>query len=293
MNIIAAYVLDRQYLERKDRIQASRKRYLQYVQDNRKDSASDEDDIEPYQNEWVEHYDKNRKKKFWINEINKNLVWDEPLGQDIREKNMVNMRCRIYWVVQQQWYEGSITRFHNMKHRHRIEYDDGDHEWIDLDAEQDRVQLQEDDGSWIMYQVYNNADTLEEWRKMEDARGRNKHLKQAFIDANQWKVISDDHRPDIIYISTITGEIRTGVDDALDWQVQDDGQGFPSFYNMMTDVTVYEDPRFIHDTDEQLMGQKNHVMAEMRFALYFCRELWEQYTGISNYLTIYLTIYLI
>ena len=48
------------------------------------------------------------------------------------------------------WYEGQVTRYHRRKRRHRVEYDDGDHEWMDLAAEGDRVQLQMDDGTWAM-----------------------------------------------------------------------------------------------------------------------------------------------
>ena len=35
-----------------------------------------------------------------------------------------------------------------------------------------------------------------------------------------------------------------GLPNAADWVVQDDGFGFPCFYNMQTEAVVYEDPRF-------------------------------------------------
>jgi hypothetical protein len=43
MNVIAAYVLDRHNLERKDRKAGSRMRYKAFLEDNRRDSASDSD----------------------------------------------------------------------------------------------------------------------------------------------------------------------------------------------------------------------------------------------------------
>jgi hypothetical protein len=52
------------------------------------------------------------------------------------------------------WYEGQVTRYHRRKRRHRVEYDDGDHEWMDLAVEGDRVQLQMDDGTWAMVRKY-------------------------------------------------------------------------------------------------------------------------------------------
>lgn len=43
-----------------------------------------------------------------------------------------------------------ITRYHRRKCRHRVEYDDGDHEWINLEQEAERIQVQVEDGAWLM-----------------------------------------------------------------------------------------------------------------------------------------------
>ena len=52
--------------------------------------------------------------------------------------------------LQDCWYGGIITKYHRRKRRHRVEYDDGDHEWINLQDECDRVQVQHEDGLWSM-----------------------------------------------------------------------------------------------------------------------------------------------
>lgn len=57
--------------------------------------------------------------------------------------------CIIAWT-QDCWYSGSVTRYHRRKDRHRVEYDDGDHEWINFTSECERVQVQQDDGLWTM-----------------------------------------------------------------------------------------------------------------------------------------------
>lgn len=58
------------------------------------------------------------------------------------------------------WYCGSVTRYHRRKDRHRVEYDDGDHEWINLGNECDRVQVQQEDGLWTMVSVTMHCFTL-------------------------------------------------------------------------------------------------------------------------------------
>jgi hypothetical protein len=75
------------------------------------------------------------------------------------------------------------------------------------------------------------------------------------------------------------GEIRAGLPDALSWVVQDDGIGFPCFYNVETQQTVYEDPRFVYEVDDNTASQRRYVMQELRIAVYFCQDMWEKYTA--------------
>lgn len=61
------------------------------------------------------------------------------------EKNLCGLGCRVFWPLEDVWYEGVVTRYNKTKKRHRVEYTDGsgDHEWIDLTQEEDRVQVRE------------------------------------------------------------------------------------------------------------------------------------------------------
>jgi len=151
LNVIAAYALDRQYIERRERIAASRARYKAFIDVNRRDSASDSAEFEEvYDPVWVEKFDKKKKKPYWYNEVDNIVTYEEPKVADAHEKAMINQRVRIYWVVQGLWYEGTVVDFHRKKRRHRVEYDDGDHEWVDFNLDHERVQVLLEDGSWIM-----------------------------------------------------------------------------------------------------------------------------------------------
>ena len=85
-----------------------------------------------------------------------------------------------------------------------------------------------------------------------------------------------------MFISNVTGELRTGADDALNWAVQDDGYGFPCFFNQVTGATQHEDPRFVYDNDQDLSQQRKYCLAEMRYALYFCRDYWQRFEEASK-----------
>jgi len=64
----------------------------------------------------------------------------------------------LFFALQDCWYGGTITKYHRRKRRHRVEYDDGDHEWINLQDECDRVQVQHEDGLWSMVRVATHWD---------------------------------------------------------------------------------------------------------------------------------------
>jgi len=151
LNVIAAYALDRQYIERRERIAAARLNYKTFIDINRRDSASDSEEFEEvYDPVWVEKFDNKRKKPYWYNEVDNIVTYEEPKVADAHEKALIGQRVRVYWIVQGRWYEGSVSDFHRKKRRHRVEYEDGDHEWIDFNTENERVQIQIEDGSWIM-----------------------------------------------------------------------------------------------------------------------------------------------
>lgn len=80
-----------------------------------------------------------------------------------------------------------------------------------------------------------------------------------------------------MFLSTKTGEIRTGMPDAMEWEIVDDGLGYPCFYNTRTGATVHEDPRFLYDVDADLEAQRNYVLQELRYAMYICKDFWERY----------------
>jgi hypothetical protein len=100
MNVIAAFVLDRHYIERKVRMAASRERYRQYLLLNQKDSASEPDTEEDDLPTWVKSYDGKKKLPYWQNYATNEITYDEPLVPLAHEKGMIGKRVKVHWVVQ-------------------------------------------------------------------------------------------------------------------------------------------------------------------------------------------------
>eukprot|EP00605_Chrysophyceae_sp_TOSAG23-4_P000769 GSChrysophyteH1.ASY1.ANO1.858.1 assembled CDS len=286
LNVIAAYALDRHYIERRESVAASRLRYKAYVTENRRDSASNSDDPVDADADaiWIRHFDYKKNRPYWVNEGDKTVSFDEPPKLFNKELSMVNMRVRVFWPVAGLWYEGAITDFHKRKKRHCIEYDDGDREWINLEENQERVQVQLNDGSWIMVLMFKPPGEQEELAKKEKKADEEAFKKQAFADADQWQIIQDALDDDValMFMSKKTGEIRAGSIDAKSWVVHHDEFGYPCFFNIENNDVVYEDPRFIHDTDKDLNAQRDYIMQEMRYALYFCKDYWDRYMAAQG-----------
>jgi len=282
LNVIAAYALDRQYIERRERVAASRFRYRSFVLENRRDSASDSEDFqEEFDKVWVKYYDEKKQTHYWYCEVANEITYEEPKVSWAHEKSFIGMRIRVYWIVQGGWYEATVSDFHRRKRRHRIDYDDGDHEWINMELEHERVQVQLPDGSWQMYLMFQSPGELAEWNKVETQKQNAIFKEQAWNDASCWKLIVDDQRAGpVIYISTRTGEIRAGVPGSTAWVVQDDGFGLPCFYNINTEEVEHEDPRFLKDTDADINAQRDYVMQEARYSLYFCEEFWKDWKKV-------------
>jgi len=184
LNLISAFCLDRHYIERRTSMIITKLRYHRYVQDNQKDSASEPDDDIDDAAQWIKNIDHDKNLYYWQNFITNQIVYDEPPDLLAHEKDLVGKRVKIFWIVQVRmilmmmmmmmmimivlysnifydlqntWYEGTIRNYHRRKNRHRVDYDDGDHEWINLQQECERVQVQMDDGLWVMYTMYQSG----------------------------------------------------------------------------------------------------------------------------------------
>lgn len=100
-----------------------------------RDSASEpesDDDWRDFQDEYGD--------QFWFSPSRKQRQYVRP-NDNAFQKAMLGMYCRVYWPLEQQWFSGHVARYNREKHKHRIVYDDGDHDWLDFHAEGTRIQL--------------------------------------------------------------------------------------------------------------------------------------------------------
>lgn len=101
-----------------------------------RDSASEpesDDDWRDFQDEYGD--------QFWFSPSRNERVYMRP-NDHAHEKSILEMSCRVLWPLEQRWFDGRVTRYNWKKDRHRIDYDDGDHEWLSVfRADSSRIQL--------------------------------------------------------------------------------------------------------------------------------------------------------
>ncbi|KAG7390318.1 hypothetical protein PHYPSEUDO_008146 [Phytophthora pseudosyringae] len=101
-----------------------------------RDSASEpesDDDWRDFQDEYGD--------QFWFSPSRNERVYMRP-NDHAREKSILEMPCRVLWPLEQRWFDGRISRYNWKKDRHRVDYEDGDHEWLGVfRADSSRVQL--------------------------------------------------------------------------------------------------------------------------------------------------------
>eukprot|EP00949_MAST-11_sp_MAST-11-sp1_P000737 g737.t1 len=88
---------------------------------------------------------------FWFSASRNQRRAEFPIG-DSWEHGLVGLRVRVYWPAEGEWFEATVAKYHVKKNKHRIEYDDGDHEWLEMREEQERIMIQdivEGEKTWI------------------------------------------------------------------------------------------------------------------------------------------------
>ena len=78
---------------------------------------------------------------YWYNPALNEVTYEQPRSKHEFEYSLIGMRCKLLWPVMEKWYEATVTVYNKSKMRHRVEYDDGDHEWVNFAENADRVQV--------------------------------------------------------------------------------------------------------------------------------------------------------
>mmetsp|Transcript_26247 Transcript_26247/g.34487 ORF Transcript_26247/g.34487 Transcript_26247/m.34487 type:complete len:609 (+) Transcript_26247:118-1944(+) len=284
MNKVAAFIFKRQELETLQRARDVEERLLlggQKAGGGAVVSSSSEEESQGEEEFWQERQDQ-EGRSYWFNQM---TTEESYLVPDTRkfEKDLVGMTCRVFWPMENDWFEAEIVKWSRKKEQHKIIYNDGDNEYMNLEEEYERIQLLIDE-VWIPFNMH-----IPDWKKEQADANKEFHTRQKInkklLAADQhWLKFWDEESQKMRWFNEQTGKMKYALEDAESWVMIEDEAGFIRYMNKFTSERVVEDPRF--EIDEEALEkakkeQKDKEEAELekiRFSLYFVQHMMEEYT---------------
>ena len=227
------------------------------------DSASESEDDEDEDDDWKEVFDDEKDSWFWFSPSRNERVEGERPDRKWFEKSLLNAYIRVFWPMEDEWFGGTITKFRSIKMKHRVDYDDGDHEWIKMKEEMDRIQIYlEDTNSWATLRSVwpsskkksstdTDTNTKPSWEERYDhtaevswyfntVTGESTYEKP--LELIEWENYRKERMDKKFKLLTLDGDAYKKEMDENWEKFMDDESGNPFWYNNFTGESSWNDP---------------------------------------------------
>jgi len=288
MNKVAAFVYKRQQLELQERQRCADIRNLQRLEGAQKDSASEEETHVDVNDLWQEMWDDTLQKPYWHNPSLQTNTYERPLVYAF-ERSLIGLKVRIYWPMNDEYFTGKVTKYNKTKKRWRVNYKDGDHEWLDFEIEHERVQVFSD-GSWKMFKLYQPPVMDLMKGKIRARKEGEKEMNNKKKIAESWAFLGfDEENERSRYHSMLVDETRLNREGVIfdNWVIKSEKDSAKwVYYNTVDEKTMewdQPDPRLSPAEDTEIMKLfKIQLISDLRFGSYFCRALVDEYFAVED-----------
>ena len=191
MNHIARHVYARRDFEQAQRALNRQKKFEAWQAELAKDSCSDSDGDAGGElgAEWVERRNLDGGL-VWVHNETGEIVTVDPRTDPV-DAELIGCSVRVFWPLEEQWFEGVLARFHRRRRKYRVEYIDGDHEWIDVDEAADRLQLYDASGSWSDFNVAVRPALAERQNKRAEKADIKVRARRLEEETRAWTVLPE------------------------------------------------------------------------------------------------------
>jgi hypothetical protein len=233
-------------------------------------------------------WDDTLQKPYWHNPSLQTNTYEKPLIYAF-ERSLIGLKVRIYWPMNDEYFTGKVTKYNKTKKRWRVNYKDGDHEWIDFEVEHERVQVFSD-GSWKMFKLY-QPPVLNLMRdKITTRKEEEKEMRKKMKIAESWTYLGyDEEHERSRYYSIVVDETRHNKEGVTfdNWVIKREKDSAKwVFYNTVDEKAVawdQPDPRLSPAEDSEVMKLfKIQLISDLRFGAYFCRALVDEYFAVEE-----------
>lgn len=308
MNFIARHVMARKDFEIAQREANRQRKFAAWQQELAKDSCSDSDgdaggELDPG---WMERRNLDGGL-VWVHHESGEVSTIDPRTDPV-DAELIGCSVRVFWPLEGEWFEGTLAKFHRRRRKYRVEYADGDHEWLDVEQASERLQLYDASGSWSDFNVAVRPALIErqgERAQQADLKVRSRRLAD---ETRAWTILpekesgSEDEEDAQAalrkarermerakqpkrerWTNSLTGDIRFLSPEAAFWVESRDADKNFCFEHGETRERVYYDPRFMKDTDvPNVRKWKLECLNALRPAVYLCAGLVEAWDGAAE-----------
>ena len=196
MNHIARHVYARRDFEQAQRALNRQKKFEAWQAELAKDSCSDSDGDAGGElgAEWVERRNLDGGL-VWVHNESGEIVTVDPRTDPV-DAELIGCSVRVFWPLEEEWFEGVLARFHRRRRKYRVEYIDGDHEWIDVDEAADRLQLYDASGSWSDFNVALRPALVERQNKRAEKADIKVRARRLEEETRAWTVLPEKESDD-------------------------------------------------------------------------------------------------
>ena len=196
MNHIARHVYARRDFEQAQRALNRQKKFEAWQAELAKDSCSDSDGDAGGElgAEWVERRNLDGGL-VWVHNETGEIVTVDPRTDPV-DAELIGCSVRVFWPLEEEWFEGILARFHRRRRKYRVEYIDGDHEWIDVDEAADRLQLYDASGSWSDFNVAVRPALAERQNKRAEKADIKVRARRLEEETRAWTVLPEKESDD-------------------------------------------------------------------------------------------------
>ncbi|KAK9159716.1 hypothetical protein Syun_006057 [Stephania yunnanensis] len=75
----------------------------------------------------------------------KRRKWVELSFKDADLNTFINLSCKVYWPLDDKWYQGKVVAYDSQKQEHKVKYEDGDKESLTFSMEKIKFHVSEDE----------------------------------------------------------------------------------------------------------------------------------------------------
>eukprot|EP00614_Pseudopedinella_elastica_P006136 CAMPEP_0172602968 /NCGR_PEP_ID=MMETSP1068-20121228/23151_1 /TAXON_ID=35684 /ORGANISM="Pseudopedinella elastica, Strain CCMP716" /LENGTH=1126 /DNA_ID=CAMNT_0013404513 /DNA_START=56 /DNA_END=3436 /DNA_ORIENTATION=+ len=296
MNKTAMFVFRREELEVDEAGVAAHERNKRRILRANRDSASETEDEDADSDEegWTEFFDDAMGQQAWFSAKRGETVYEEPPPPEHHkhdfEQSLVDLDVRVYWPNSEAWFRGSVARYNKTKRKHRIEYPDGDHEWLDMAKEQDRIQVEDPEHGGLLVDFVNFLPPPLAARKERAAlKVRKQKADLERTEADQFWVCTgwDKAAKAMRFFNECTGALKFLAKDYDEWVLGRDMDGCTAWHRFQSEAKEGdESTRSILDADPRLVERgdswdakelKKKTLGDCSMGVYLCQSLMDEW----------------